>query len=80
MGAVIGHELAHSLDTAGMNIDKTGNVGKNLTLAMQNQFNSRKNCFLNQYSNYKLKDINIGVSITNFCPIDSYFSVGYTIL
>ncbi|XP_032676213.1 endothelin-converting enzyme homolog isoform X2 [Odontomachus brunneus] len=53
VGMVVGHELAHSFDTTGIEYDKFGNKIQSDAETSQ-AFNERVKCFINQYNNFTL--------------------------
>ena len=60
---VIGHEITHGFDDEGPQFDKDGSRiswWSNQTLEI---FNTRKQCLINQYSNYSVPKIHMNVSI-----------------
>lgn len=61
IGMVIGHEITHGFDDDGRQYDKNGNRvpwWSNSTIA---QFNQRKQCIIDQYSNYTVEQIHKNV-------------------
>ncbi|XP_075540860.1 M13 family metallopeptidase neprilysin 3 isoform X2 [Dermacentor variabilis] len=59
MGVVMGHELTHAFDDQGREYDKSGNLNqwwKNSTIQ---SFQSRAQCFIDQYSNYTANNENL---------------------
>ncbi len=58
---VIGHELTHGFDTNGRQFDKYGNKIPWWTNQTIEQFNQQKKCFIEQYNNYTLNQINLNV-------------------
>ncbi|CAF1017329.1 unnamed protein product [Rotaria sp. Silwood1] len=52
IGVVIGHEITHGFDNSGRQFDKDGNRIPWWTDATIQEFNNRKTCIVNQYSNY----------------------------
>ena len=69
IGAVIGHEITHGFDDNGRQYDKEGNRVLWWTPETIDQFNQRKKCIVDQYSNYLLDQINHTV-IMIFFPIE----------
>ena len=54
MGAIIGHELSHSLDKTGVLFDKYGNLNTSILSAdARAKYEKREDCFFQQYSKYK---------------------------
>lgn len=60
---VIGHEITHGFDDSGRQYDKDGNRIPWWTNATIENFNKRKTCIVDQYSNYTLVQINMTVMI-----------------
>ncbi|CAF1615486.1 unnamed protein product [Rotaria sp. Silwood1] len=54
IGMVIGHEITHGFDDDGRQYDKNGNRVPWWSNSIINQFNERKQCIIDQYSNYTL--------------------------
>lgn len=67
IGAVIGHEITHGFDDMGRQFDKDGNRIPWWTDQTIEQFNERKECIINQYSNYSVPSLNMHVH-TIPCP------------
>ncbi len=59
----IGHEITHAFDDVGRQFDKDGNRIPWWTQKTIDQFNDRKQCIINQYSNYTVPQINMHVSV-----------------
>ncbi|XP_014469029.1 PREDICTED: endothelin-converting enzyme 1-like [Dinoponera quadriceps] len=53
VGTIIGHELAHSFDTNGIEYDKVGNKITS-DAETSEAFNERVKCFIDQYNNFTL--------------------------
>lgn len=69
IGMVIGHEMTHGFDDDGRQYDKYGNRipwWSNSTIQL---FNQKKQCIIDQYSNYTVAQINKHVCIY----LNSYF-------
>jgi len=61
IGVVIGHEITHGFDDKGRQFDKHGNLKQwwnNRTIAA---FRKEAQCIIDQYSNYTLDEINLGI-------------------
>lgn len=56
-GGTIGHELTHGFDTDGSQFDADGNLKNWWTEETKNQFNKNAQCFIEQASKYKIKEI-----------------------
>jgi len=52
IGVVIGHELSHGFDDQGRKFDAVGNLRDWWTAEDGKEFESRADCFVNQYGNY----------------------------
>ncbi|CAF3001371.1 unnamed protein product [Rotaria sp. Silwood2] len=59
IGVVIGHEITHGFDNSGRQFDKDGNRIPWWTDETIQEFNNRKTCIVNQYSNYTVPQSNI---------------------
>ena len=59
---VIGHEITHGFDDDGRQYDKNGNRHPWWTNTTIEQFNERKQCIIEQYSNYTVEQIHKNVS------------------
>ncbi|UJR20406.1 hypothetical protein I4U23_023537 [Adineta vaga] len=57
IGMVIGHEITHGFDDDGRQYDKNGNRHPWWSNTTINQFNERKQCIIDQYSNYTVEQI-----------------------
>jgi membrane metallo-endopeptidase-like protein 1 len=60
---VIGHEITHGFDDVGRQFNKDGDRIPWWTQPTIDQFNNRKQCMINQYSNYTLPQIHMNVSV-----------------
>ncbi|CAF1128115.1 unnamed protein product [Didymodactylos carnosus] len=58
IGTVIGHEISHGFDDNGRQYDKDGNKKQWWSEDTIKQFNDRKKCIVDQYSNYTISQIN----------------------
>ncbi|ORX79341.1 zincin [Anaeromyces robustus] len=58
IGMVIGHELSHAFDNNGSNFDYEGKVNNWWTNSTRSEFNELSQCFVDQYSQYYIVDIN----------------------
>ncbi|CAM4839950.1 unnamed protein product, partial [Rotaria magnacalcarata] len=58
IGVVIGHEITHGFDDSGRQFDKDGNRISWWTQATIDEFTNRKQCIIDQYSNYLVTQIN----------------------
>ncbi|CAF2913669.1 unnamed protein product [Rotaria sp. Silwood2] len=58
IGMVIGHEITHGFDDSGRQYDKDGNRISWWTDDTIKKFNERKQCIIDQYSNYVVTQIN----------------------
>ncbi|CAF1189094.1 unnamed protein product [Rotaria sp. Silwood1] len=57
IGMVIGHEITHGFDDDGRQYDKDGNRVPWWSNSTIDQFNERKQCIIDQYSNYTVEQI-----------------------
>jgi len=57
IGMVIGHEITHGFDDDGRQYDKYGNKVPWWSNSTINEFNKRKQCIIDQYSNYTVEQI-----------------------
>ncbi|GFN77023.1 membrane metallo-endopeptidase-like 1-like protein [Plakobranchus ocellatus] len=57
IGVVIGHEITHGFDDKGRQYDKDGNIKQWWDNQTSQAFCSRAQCFIDQYSNFKLEQI-----------------------
>lgn len=55
VGVVIGHEIAHSLDSNSRKLMITNNNESLWTQDIMNEYKTRAKCFANQFNNYKIK-------------------------
>lgn len=62
IGTIIGHEITHGFDNIGRQSDKNGNKIIWWTNETINAFEKRKQCIIEQYSNYTVPQINLQVS------------------
>jgi len=60
---VIGHEITHGFDDDGRQYDKDGNKIPWWSNDTINQFNQRKQCIIDQYSNYTVTQIHKNVCL-----------------
>ena len=80
IGTVMGHEITHGFDDTGRQYDKDGNKVSWWTNDTIVAFNKRKECIINQYSNYTITQVNLQVSCsivvffiqTNFCCLGKW--------
>ncbi|RUS22887.1 hypothetical protein BC937DRAFT_95451 [Endogone sp. FLAS-F59071] len=56
IGVVVGHELTHGFDNNGRQFDSHGRLTQWWTNATVEAFESRAQCFVNQYSNFTVPD------------------------
>ncbi|EEB19528.1 endothelin-converting enzyme, putative [Pediculus humanus corporis] len=62
IGVVIGHEITHGFDDKGRQFDKDGNMMQWWNNATIKAFRERTQCIIDQYSRYKLDEINLFVN------------------
>uniref|UniRef100_A0A2C9JGN5 Endothelin-converting enzyme 1 n=1 Tax=Biomphalaria glabrata TaxID=6526 RepID=A0A2C9JGN5_BIOGL len=58
IGVVIGHEITHGFDDKGRQYDKEGNIKQWWDEKTIDAFRQRAQCVIDQYSNYKLEQVN----------------------
>ncbi|CAL4073689.1 unnamed protein product [Meganyctiphanes norvegica] len=58
IGVVIGHEMTHGFDDKGRQFDKDGNLKQWWNNRTIRAFRERAGCIIDQYSNYKVEQIN----------------------
>ena len=63
IGTVVGHELTHGFDNVGRQFDKNGNRLPWWTNNTINRFINLTKCMIDQYDNYSVAEISMGVSI-----------------
>jgi len=64
IGYFIGHELTHGFDTSGRAFDADGNIKNWWNDNSDQQFNDRAQCFIDQYSRYKINNKTINGDLT----------------
>lgn len=62
IGVVIGHEITHGFDDKGRQFDKDGNLMQWWNNATIKAFRERAQCIVNQYSRYKLQEVNLYIN------------------
>ena len=62
IGVVIGHEITHGFDDKGRQFDKEGNLKQWWNNATVEAFRRRTQCIIDQYSSYKLEEVNLNVN------------------
>ncbi|KAL6430283.1 hypothetical protein ACFW04_007774 [Cataglyphis niger] len=62
IGVVIGHEITHGFDDKGRQFDKDGNMMQWWNNATIRAFRERAQCIVNQYSKYKLQEVNLYIN------------------
>ncbi|CAK9298945.1 unnamed protein product [Gordionus sp. m RMFG-2023] len=65
IGVVIGHEITHGFDEKGRQFDKRGNLKQWWNNSTIKAFRKRAKCIIDQYSKYKLKEINLHINGRN---------------
>ncbi len=63
IGMVMGHEITHGFDNDGRQYDKNGNKVSWWTNETIDAFIKRKECIIQQYSNYTVTQVNLQVFI-----------------
>ena len=56
---VMGHELTHGFDNSGRKYDKSGNLNDWWLNETSKAYVAKAQCMVNQYSKFKLGDINV---------------------
>ncbi|XP_039448993.1 neprilysin-1 isoform X4 [Culex pipiens pallens] len=59
IGVVIGHEITHGFDDKGRQFDKDGNMMQWWNNATIKAFRERAQCIIDQYSRYKINEVNM---------------------
>lgn len=59
---VIGHEITHGFDDKGRQFDKDGNMMQWWNEATVRAFRERAQCIVDQYSRYKLQEVNLYIN------------------
>uniref|UniRef100_A0A1B0AC31 Neprilysin, neutral endopeptidase 1 n=1 Tax=Glossina pallidipes TaxID=7398 RepID=A0A1B0AC31_GLOPL len=59
IGVVIGHEITHGFDDRGRQFDKDGNMMQWWNNATIDAFRARTQCIIDQYSNYKVAEVDM---------------------
>lgn len=62
IGVVIGHEITHGFDDKGRQFDKDGNMMQWWNDATVKAFRQQAQCIVDQYSKYKLQEVNLYVN------------------
>ncbi|KAL0112027.1 hypothetical protein PUN28_013327 [Cardiocondyla obscurior] len=62
IGVVIGHEITHGFDDKGRQFDKDGNLMQWWNNATIKAFRERAQCIVDQYSRYKLQEVNLYIN------------------
>ncbi|XP_033231624.1 neprilysin-1-like [Belonocnema kinseyi] len=62
IGVVIGHEITHGFDDKGRQFDKDGNMMQWWNNATIRAFRERTQCIVDQYSRYKLQEVDLYVN------------------
>ncbi|EZA54238.1 Membrane metallo-endopeptidase-like protein [Ooceraea biroi] len=62
IGVVIGHEITHGFDDKGRQFDKDGNMMQWWNNATIKAFRERAQCIVDQYSRYKLQEVNLYIN------------------
>ncbi|KAJ4446787.1 hypothetical protein ANN_13485 [Periplaneta americana] len=57
IGTILGHELTHGFDNSGRQYDKDGNMRQWWSNTTVEEYVNRTTCFIEQYSNYRLEEI-----------------------
>ncbi|CAL7942060.1 unnamed protein product [Xylocopa violacea] len=62
IGVVIGHEITHGFDDKGRQFDKDGNMMQWWNNATVKAFRERAQCIVDQYSRYKLQEVDLYIN------------------
>ncbi|KAI4492198.1 hypothetical protein M0802_010004 [Mischocyttarus mexicanus] len=62
IGVVIGHEITHGFDDKGRQFDKDGNMMQWWNNATIKAFRERTQCIVDQYSGYKLEEVDLYIN------------------
>ncbi|CAD1468814.1 unnamed protein product, partial [Heterotrigona itama] len=62
IGVVIGHEITHGFDDKGRQFDKDGNMMQWWNNATVKAFRERAQCIVEQYSKYKLQEVDLYIN------------------
>ncbi|XP_070151013.1 neprilysin-1 [Polyergus mexicanus] len=62
IGVVIGHEITHGFDDKGRQFDKDGNMMQWWNNVTVRAFRERAQCIVDQYSRYKLQEVNLYIN------------------
>lgn len=62
IGVVIGHEITHGFDDKGRQFDKDGNMIEWWNNATIRAFRERAQCMIDQYSRYKLDEVDMNIN------------------
>lgn len=65
LGSFIGHELTHSLDIFGAQLDKEGNLVDWWRPDSKKEYIKRAQCVVKQYDNYTVKDVGLKVNLSS---------------
>ncbi|CAG2177165.1 unnamed protein product, partial [Oppiella nova] len=65
MGSAIGHELTHGLDDSGVKYDSNGNLKNWFTEEAKERFDEKENCFVKQYSNEYVPEVDMNLNGRN---------------
>jgi predicted metalloendopeptidase len=83
-GGTIGHELTHGFDNSGSQYDAHGNIKNWWTDATQKKFDGKAQCFINQASQYMIKDVGMTVdgsqTLTENLADQGGVKLGYLVL
>ncbi|RHZ07703.1 hypothetical protein DYB37_005792, partial [Aphanomyces astaci] len=76
IGVVIGHEITHGFDNYGRKLDGDGNLNSWWSNATKTAFNTKSQCFSDQFSNFVVMSEETGAEFGN---INGQISLGETI-
>lgn len=75
IGSILGHELTHGFDNNGRKYDKYGNYRQWWSNSTIDKFENLTKCFVNQYSQFYVPEVDDHVRIAFVLPINITFIV-----
>ena len=72
IGTVIGHEITHAFDDQGSQFDKHGNAVEWWTEKSKKLFLERVRCIIQQYENFRSKEVKLNVSSYVTCTCNLF--------
>jgi predicted metalloendopeptidase len=58
IGSIVGHEITHGFDELRRHLDKNGNQHPFWTQSVDDMYEQRSKCIIEQYNNYTVSQIN----------------------